>query len=91
MLNVGTARQLCEKFAGQQINPVLFRELLNVKAREFCDKTGVLESKASISSVASTSEYQLPEDCLHVKDVVYDDYRAHKITHRAVKELQGKT
>jgi len=95
-LNVGKARNLVELFCQNvdptySSNPELIRDLLNIKLREFCDRTGILESKATISSVASTSEYELPIDCLHVKDVIYDDYRARKITHRQVKELEGKT
>ncbi len=91
MLNVGRARELCELYVGKDINPELFRELLNVKLREFANKTGILESSATLNSAADTQEYELPADCLHVKDVIYDDYRAHKIDLWKVKELQGKS
>jgi hypothetical protein len=96
MLNVGKACDLIEllcqnvdpKFSG---NKELIRDLLNIKLREFCDRTGIIESKSSISSVASTQEYELPTDCLHVTQVIYDDYKARKISHAQVKELEGKT
>ena len=88
-LTVGKARELCELYVGKDINPETFRELLNVKIREFCDKTRVLESYASMDST-DTAEYELPSDCIHVKDVVYDDYRAHKMTHWEIKELAGE-
>ena len=90
MLNVGKARELCELLVKKDVNPVLFWELMNIKLREFADRTGVLESSATLNSVASTYDYQLPSDCLHVSDVIYDGYRAQKATTELVKELAGK-
>uniref|UniRef100_A0A6M3L230 Uncharacterized protein n=1 Tax=viral metagenome TaxID=1070528 RepID=A0A6M3L230_9ZZZZ len=89
MLDIGSARQLCELWVGHSINPEHFRELLNIQARDFCDRTKVLETKSTISSVADTQEYELPSDCLHVKDVIYDGVRANKITHWQVQEFKG--
>jgi len=91
MLNVGKARELCELYVGKDINPELFREVLNIKLRDFANKTGVLESMSSINSAADTQEYELPSDCLHVKDVIYDNYRAFKIDFWKVQELKGQT
>lgn len=88
MLNVSKARELCELYVGRDINPVLFWELLNMQLRDFADKTGVLESTATIDSVADTQEYQLPSDCLHVKEVIYDDFKAYKITYAQVQEIK---
>ena len=88
--SVGTMRKLCEKFTRKAINPELFREVLNKKAVEFSSRTGVLESYATRTSVADTQEYELPLDCLHVKDVIYDSYRAHKITRKQVKEMRDE-
>lgn len=93
-MNIGRARGLIELLC-QNVdplysrNPELVRDLLNIKLREFADRTGILESSATISSISGTQEYELPADCLHVKDVIYDGYRANKITHRQVRELQG--
>lgn len=90
MASIGTMRQLCEQYARQSIDSELFREILNKKAVEFSSRTGVLESSWTLDSVADTQEYQLPADCLHVKDIVYDDYRAHKILYSQVKEIRGE-
>ena len=90
MLNVGKARELCELLVKKDVNPELFWEIMNIKLREFADKTGVLASSATLNSVASTDEYQLPSDCLHVSDVIYDGYRAQKATIDLQKELAGK-
>jgi hypothetical protein len=71
-------------------NPELIREILNKKLAEFAHKTGILESKATIASVADQQEYELPADCLHVSKVVFDDYKAVKISFSQVEEMQGK-
>ena len=89
-LNVGKARELVELWVGKDLNPELFRELLNIKLRDFCNRSGVLETSATLTSVADTQEYELPSDCLHVKDVIYDSYRAHKINFWDVKEIKGE-
>ena len=91
MLNMGTARQMMELYVGKRVSPELAREVMNIVLREFAAETGVLTSKATLSSVADQMEYELPLDCLHVRDVIYDDYRAHKIQHWHVKELEGKS
>lgn len=94
-LNIGKARSMIELMAQgvdklYSQNPQLVRDLINLKLREFCDRTGILESKATISSVNGTSEYELPIDCLHVREVHFDEYRANKITHDQVIELKGQ-
>lgn len=89
-LNVGKARELVELWVGRDLNPELFRELLNAKLREFCSDTGILETSAELTSVADTQEYELPADFLSMKDVIYDDYRAGKINFWNVKEFRGE-
>jgi len=71
-------------------NPELIREILNNKLKEFAQRTGILETKATISSVADQQEYELPADCLHVSKVVFDDYKAYKIRFAQIEEMQGK-
>ena len=91
MLNVGKARQLIETYVGRQVNPDTVRELLNLQLRNFASRTGCLTSKATISSAADTQEYELPIDCIHVKEVHYDDNLVYKITFEQVAELAGNT
>ena len=94
-LNIGAAVDLIElmckgvdpKLSG---NHELVRQLMNMKLREFADRTGVLETQSTATSVADQQEYELPADKIHVKKVVFDDYKAHKITFDQVEELQGK-
>ena len=71
-------------------NHEFVREILNKKLAEFANRTGVLSSKATIDSVADQQEYELPSDCLHVSKVVFDDYKAHKITFAQIEEMQGQ-
>lgn len=93
-LNVGRFIDLIELYC-RGVNPELaknkelIRDIMNIKLREFAHRTGILETKATISSVADQEEYELPADCLHVKDVIYDDHRAYKINHKQVKDLAG--
>jgi len=68
-------------------NHELIRDIMNLKFKELASKTGALETSATISSVASQKEYQLPADNVHVKYVYYDDYEATKITHKQALEL----
>ena len=89
MLNMGKARQLMELYVGHDVSPELARELMNIKLREFCDRSRLLEAYAELSSVASTAEYELPLDCLHIKRVHYDDYKAGKITASDRDILEG--
>ena len=72
-------------------NHELIREIMNKKMAEFAARTGVLETSATIASVADQQEYELPADKVHVKKVVFDDYKAHKITFDQVEELQGQS
>ena len=94
-LSIGRAVDLIELYC-KGVDPLLsrnhelVRQILNMKLREFADRTGILETKATISSVASQQEYQLPADCLHITNVIYDDYKAGKIIRKQVEELQGK-
>jgi len=90
MLNAGKMHDLIEMYVGHDLNPKLTREIFNLKLREFSARTGVLESSSTISSVADTQEYELPIDAIHIKDVIYDGYRAHKIQFWQVKAIQGK-
>jgi hypothetical protein len=95
MLNVGRISDLIELYAlsagvaKDRINPVLIREIINLKLREFLSETSVLESSSTIDSVADQQEYELPEDCLNVKHVKVDGYRAYKINHNQVDEIAG--
>lgn len=96
-LNVGKVHDLVELYVGkagadstQRVNPVLVRELINVKLRDFVARSGCLESTWTINSVASTQEYELPTTTLHVREVVYDDYRAYKLIHEQVNEKKGR-
>jgi len=95
-LNVGVAVDLIEKMCSGvdpklSGNHELVRQLINMKLREFADQTGILETKATISSVADQQEYELPADCLHVSKVLYDDYKCDKINFDQVEDLQGKS
>lgn len=93
-LNVGRAIDLIEYFC-KNVDPEitsnheLVRQILNMKLRDFADRTGILETKSTISSVADQQEYELPADCLHISKVVYDDYKAAKITFDQIEELLG--
>jgi len=94
-ISIGKALDLVELLC-KNVDPALssnhelFRDILNMKLREFAADTGILETKATISSVADQQEYQLPSDKIHVKLVYFDDYKADKITFEQVAELQGK-
>ena len=95
MLNVGRITDMIELYALQagavknRLNPVLIREIINLKLREFLSQTTVLESSSTIDSVADQQEYELPEDCINVKHVKVDGYRAYKINHNQVDEIAG--
>lgn len=95
-LNIGKAVDLIELMC-KNVDPLLsrnhelVRQLINMKLREFADETGILETSATISSVADQQEYQLPADCLHVSKVKYDDYKIGKILFSQVEEMQGKS
>jgi len=94
-ISVGRATNLIElwcKGVDPQLsgNHELIREIMNMKLRDFAHKTAVIESKATISSVASQTEYELPVDADHIKHVFYDDYEAEKITFLESKELASK-
>ena len=88
-LDFSKGRQMAELYAGKDINPELFLEVANLKLGEFAEATGIAEKDFSITTVASTTEYELPLGVIHVTDVVYDGTRAHKITRQQVKELTG--
>lgn len=68
-------------------NHELIRDIMNLKLKEVAGSTGALETSATISSVSGQKEYQLPADNVHVKYVYYDDFEAHKITHKQALEL----
>lgn len=93
--NVERLSDMMEMYAGMagvnkdRINPKFLRDIINLQARDFCNRTRCLSTKATISSVASTQEYQLPDDFLHMKEVVFDDYRCDKITKENVIEILG--
>ncbi len=95
-MNIGRLSNLIELYC-KGVDPELtgnhelIRDLINLKMKDFAHKTGILESSATISSVASQQEYELPADNLHIKNVFYDDYKARKITFLQSKELAGKT
>ena len=72
-----------------RINPVFLRDIANLMLRDFVEKTRCISTKATIDSVADQQEYELPDDFLHMKDVVFDDYRANKITYDNVIEILG--
>ncbi|MBU2249872.1 MAG: hypothetical protein KKD77_24210, partial [Gammaproteobacteria bacterium] len=92
-LNVGKVCDLMELYAGQagvakdRLNRVLLREIINIKLRDFCRRTGILSSKWTISSVASQQEYQLPSDCIHVTKCNFDSYEAFKTMFEEVDEM----
>ena len=93
MKNVGKIRHLVEEYTGRKnINPELFLDLLNDVLLDFASRTAVIESGATISSVASTQEYELPLSAIHIKQVIYDDYdiTRNKILYSQVKELEGQ-
>ena len=69
-------------------NHELVRDIINLKLKDFAQRTGALETSATISSIASQKEYELPADKLHVKFVYYDDSEAKKITHKTALEMK---
>jgi len=95
-MNVGRLTNLIELYC-RGVDPLLsanhelVRDIMNMKLKEFAARTGIIESKSSITSVANQQEYELPADKTHVKYVFYDDYKAKKINFIQSKELAGKT
>ena len=93
-ISIGRASNLIELYC-QGVDPLysrnheLIRDLINMKMREFANRTGILETSATISSVADQQEYELPADKLHITKVLYDDYLAKKITFGQVEILKG--
>jgi len=93
--NMGSLTDLMEMQAGlagvnkDRINPVFLRDIVNLMLRDFCEKTRCVSTKATINSVANQQEYELPDDFLHMKEVIFDDYRVDKITHENVVEILG--
>lgn len=93
--NVGNLRNQIELYAGlagvakDKIKPELVYMVINQKMREFISKTGVLSTKAEIDTVADQQEYELPDNCIHITKVVFDDYRADKILFEQVEEIAG--
>lgn len=81
------ARNVDPKLSG---NKELIRKIINMKLKEFSNRTGLLSSSATRLSIADQTEYELPEDCLHVTDVIFDDYRAYKIHFEDVKNMQDQ-
>lgn len=94
-LDSGDAIDLVQLYVGQagvsneSLNPVLLREMLNIKLREFIRETGILTSKWTLTSVASQMEYQLPAGCYSVTKCNFDSYEAHKTTFPAKDSLAG--
>jgi len=74
-----------------RINPEFLRDIANLILRDFVEKTRCISTKAEIDSVADQQEYELPDDFLHMREVIFDDYRAHKITKENVIEILGNT
>jgi hypothetical protein len=68
----------------------LIYDLINIKMRELSGKTGLYEQTITKNSVASTSEYELPESVVNIKEVTYDGYRIQKMTSMGVNELADK-
>jgi hypothetical protein len=95
MLNVSRLQALMELYAGQagvakdRINPVLLREIINIKLKEFVNRTGLVSSKYTIHTEADKAEYTLPSSVISVDEVHVDGYRAIKILFEQVAVLQG--
>jgi len=91
--NVGTLSELMELYAGKagvtkdRLNPVLVRQVILHKLRDFASRAHVLESKATIESVADQQEYELPSDVIHIKEVHFDGARATKIIYEQEAEI----
>lgn len=91
--SIGRAVDLIELMCSN-VNPALsenhelVRKLINMKLKEFAAKTGILESRSTITTVANQQEYELPEDSLNITLVDFDGKECQKIIFNQVNELK---
>ena len=64
-------------------------EVINSKAKDFAARTGILETSATILTVADQVEYELPSDKTLITKVTIDTLQVHKITFDQLERLRG--
>lgn len=99
--NVGTLCDMAEMYIGEAgvdntaPNRELLWRILNMKLNDFASRTGVLQSKATLTTSDADgdgsvdSEYELPDSNMKVRYVDFNSLRIEKTTHEKVRLLQG--
>lgn len=64
-------------------NPETIRDIIRAKWNEFVGEAEVLDGKYELTTVASTTEYELPESVRRVNSVIVDNSVAYKTTPEA--------